>query len=293
MTKVWTEFSKCKSNPMLNYMAIMGIEMEIAPYKYKEYCVEMLDATLPMENINYFVLIFEEVEFPTRIDYYKKVWGMNKERLDLIDCERSQEYVVEIEGVTFFYGILRIDSKIPHNLAEVISEFSDGIVFGDVLRLSELDITSIFLKEKSKLDNTDIIKQSDYPVYFQFLNAGCEAGLYVFVTSDFSSSMEENDKIDTERLKKELKGITDKKWKVNKTSLSIYDITDDSFGLIGDGVLIPDYFWLIGHTRVGKIWIDLSSAKNSVYEQIDANSDELQLLYDRVKDFIKACNGSI
>ncbi|EUJ23334.1 hypothetical protein PGRAN_09186 [Listeria grandensis FSL F6-0971] len=78
MSKVWTEFnSKSISHLNLNCMAIMGIELEVAPYNYKEYCIKTLDATLPLpENMNYFVLVFEEVEFPRRIDHYKKIFGL-------------------------------------------------------------------------------------------------------------------------------------------------------------------------------------------------------------------------
>lgn len=65
----------------------------------------------------------------------------------------------------------------------------------------------MFHKESIKENSGDTFKQRDYPIYFQKIDSGFEICLYVFLAISFSSNIEGNTKVDTERLKTEIKEI--------------------------------------------------------------------------------------
>lgn len=83
---------------------------------------------LKKSNVNYFALIVEEVEFPTRVDHYKKVWGKNKDVVNSAECVLSQEYAEETDGVTFFYGVVEIKENISKNIMGIINKIPYYII---------------------------------------------------------------------------------------------------------------------------------------------------------------------
>ncbi|WP_137657494.1 hypothetical protein [Listeria newyorkensis] len=289
MSKIWTEFKKSEFNSNLKYLAINGIEMELVHHNYQEYCVETLDNVLPEpSDLNYFALIVEEVEFPTRIDQYKKVWGKNNGIIRSSECSLSQEYVEEADGVTFFYGIIEIKKNVAKNIMEIIKENPDAVIFGEISKLEDLDVPNIFQKEIIKSNSDDILKKRDYPVYFQMIDSGFEICLYIFIAPLFSSKIEGNAKIDTERLKIEVNEIENKNWEIDEREIFIYSINDDRFGVVGDGIEVPDFFWLIGYIEGNSIWVDLSSKNHCVYEKVDGI---VVLLFDEIMCFVEACKA--
>lgn len=289
MSKVWTEFKKNGLNPELNCVAINGIEMEIGQQNYQRYCIEILSDILPgNSDMNYFALIVEEIEFPTRVDHYKKVWRKNKDVINSTECSLSQEYAEEIDGVTFFYGVVEIKDNISKNIMSIINGIPDAIVFGEMTKLENLDIPAIFQDEFIKVNSDDTFTQRDYPIYFQMMDSGFEICLYVFLSIPFSSNIEGNVEIDTERLKVELKEIENENWTIDGKKVFIFSIHDNRFGIVGDGTVVPDFFWMIGCIEEDGLWVDLSSGNHCVYEQTDQG---IFLLFDEIRSFVEACKS--
>ncbi|MBC1936976.1 hypothetical protein HCA69_11395 [Listeria grandensis] len=287
MSKVWTEFKKSRLQSEFNCLAINGIEMEIAQQSYPKYCIAVLNNILPKQSdMNYFALIVEEVEFPTRVDNYKKVWGKNKDIINSAEYSLSQEYTEEINGATFFYGVIEIKGDIPKNIIDIINRNPDALIFGEITKLGDLDIPAIFQQQIITVNDESVFRKRGYPIHFQMIDSGFEICLYVFINSSFSSNIVGNTKIDTERLKIELKEVENESWKIDGKKVSIYSTHDDRFGITGDGIEVPDFFWMIGCIEGKGLWIDLSNKNHCVYEQTDQG---VNLLFSEIGRFVEAC----
>ncbi|EUJ31423.1 hypothetical protein [Listeria cornellensis] len=174
MNKNWTETQEI--SPNFKRIAINGTHLEVGNMAYPNYCIDELSRILPSE-LHYFALITNEVEFPTRIDYYQKLWKTYGDELPLQDSILSGEYVDQA-GYTTFYGVIEFKTNIANHIFDTISRFPGTFVFGDERALDELDIPSIFSQHKAD----PAITNGQYPIQFRFLDAGFEACLYVVIS---------------------------------------------------------------------------------------------------------------
>ncbi|KGL41316.1 hypothetical protein DUK53_06135 [Listeria sp. SHR_NRA_18] len=174
MKKNWTETQETNSN--FKRIAINGTHLEVGNTEYPSYCIDELSRILPSE-LHYFALITREVEFPTRIDYYRKLWKAYGDVLPFQDSILSREYV-EQAGHTTFYGVIEFKANIASHIFDIISQFPEALVFGDERPLDALDIPSIFRQHKAD----PAITNGQHPIQFRFLDAGFEACLYVVIS---------------------------------------------------------------------------------------------------------------
>ncbi|AQY49777.1 hypothetical protein PWEIH_02182 [Listeria weihenstephanensis FSL R9-0317] len=175
MKKNWTEIQEINTN--YKKIAIFGIYLENGNTEYLRYCVDELTKYLPPE-LHYYALITNEVEFPTRIDYYKKLWKACADNLPLTDSVLSKEYMDQSGETTTFYGVIEFTTNIASHIFERLNDDPDTFVFGDEKPIEELDIPNIFRQNQADPELTN----GSYPIQFQFLNAGFEAGLYVTIS---------------------------------------------------------------------------------------------------------------
>lgn len=174
MKKNWTEIQETSTN--YKRIAINGTYLENGNTEYPSYCIDELNRILPSE-LHYFALITYEVEFPTRVDYYRKLWKAYEDELPLQDSILSKEYVDQA-GHTTFYGVIEFKANIATHIFETISGFPETFVFGDERPLDELDIPSIFKQHEAD----SAIGNGQFPIQFRFLDAGFEACLYIVIS---------------------------------------------------------------------------------------------------------------
>ncbi|MBC1604730.1 hypothetical protein HCJ39_08400 [Listeria rocourtiae] len=174
MKKNWTEINETNGN--YKRIGIYGTHLEVGNTEYPNYCIGELASILPA-NLHYYALVTSEIEFPTRIDYYKKLWKGYADELPLEDSILSKEYVDQ-SGFTTFYGVIEFRANIPNHIFETISSDSSKLLFGDDRSLKELDIPSIFKQYQA---NPAFIK-GQFPIQFQYMDAGFEAGMHILIS---------------------------------------------------------------------------------------------------------------